>query len=256
GSKRKDGGAKPTNRGNGSDWGDKLKKKDKGKGPTSSSSDKAKQRDCFLCGGPHWARDCPQRHKLTAMIAKMNDEPPQETRLGAMHLEEEAKLANMRLLNTSKVVEKEPAGQASTTTQGMGIKQGGRLMVVNGEVNEVPTRLLVDTGASHNFLARREAKALGVKFTKVDGVVKSINSRAMPVYGRAWDVPIRLGKWKGKIDFLVIDIDDEDVVLGMEFLAKVRPFTVSDGMLTITSKGSEVGIKLAQAWNEMLGSHL
>ncbi|KAL2898037.1 Retroviral-like aspartic protease 1 [Bienertia sinuspersici] len=119
-------------------------------------------------------------------------------------------------------------------------------MVVNGEMNEVPTRLLVDMRASHNFLARREAKALGVKFTKVDGKVKSFNSRSMPVYGRAWDVSIRLGNWKGKIDFLVIDIDDEDVVLGMEFLAKVRPFTVSDGMLTITSKGSEVGIKLAQ----------
>ncbi|KAL2939761.1 U8 snoRNA-decapping enzyme [Bienertia sinuspersici] len=63
----------------------------------------------------------------------------------------------------------------------------------------------------------------------------------MPVYRRAWDVLTCLGKWKGKID-----TNDEDVVLGMEFLAKVRPFTVSDGMLTITSKGSEVGIKLAQ----------
>ncbi|CAO2836353.1 unnamed protein product [Amaranthus hypochondriacus] len=128
----------------------------------------------------------------------------------------------------------------------MDIKQGGSLMVINGEVNEVPTRLLVDTGAWHNFLAREEAKALGVKFPRVDGEMKAINSRATPVYGKAWNVPVRLGKWKAKVDFLVVDIDDEDMVLGMEFLHKVQPFRVSEGMITIKSKGSEIGIKLAQ----------
>ena len=24
--------------------------------------------DCFLCGGPHWARDCPKRKSLSAML--------------------------------------------------------------------------------------------------------------------------------------------------------------------------------------------
>uniref|UniRef100_A0A803MIG4 Uncharacterized protein n=1 Tax=Chenopodium quinoa TaxID=63459 RepID=A0A803MIG4_CHEQI len=166
--------------------------------------------------------------------------------MGAMVMNEDAQLANMRLLNTSRVEDDEPKERASSISSSTDIKQGGSLMIVNGEVNEVPTRLLVDTGASHNFLAREEAKALGVKFTRVDGEMKAINSRAMPVYGRAWGVAVRLGKWKGKVDFLVVDIDDEDVVLGMEFLHKVQPFRVSDGMITITSKGSEIGIKLAQ----------
>uniref|UniRef100_A0A803LRS6 Uncharacterized protein n=1 Tax=Chenopodium quinoa TaxID=63459 RepID=A0A803LRS6_CHEQI len=165
---------------------------------------------------------------------------------GEMVMNEDAQLANMRLLNTSRVEDDDLKGRASSKSSTTNIKQGGSLMIVNGEVNEVPTRLLVDTGASHNFLAKEEAKALGVKFTKVDGEMKAINSKATPVYGRAWGVPVRLGKWKGKVDFLVVDIDDEDVVLGMEFLHKVLPFRVSDGMITITSKGSEIGIKLAQ----------
>ena len=66
----------------------------------------------------------------------------------------------------------------------------------------------MDTKASHNYLAMREAKALGVKFTRVEGLLKAINSKATLVYGRAWDVPFRLGKWKGKVDFLVIDFED------------------------------------------------
>uniref|UniRef100_A0A803NF59 Uncharacterized protein n=1 Tax=Chenopodium quinoa TaxID=63459 RepID=A0A803NF59_CHEQI len=185
------------------------------------------------------------RQKLSAMIATEEESAP-TMRMGAMVMNEDAQLANMRLLNTSRVEDDDLKGRASPTSSTTNIKQGGSLMIVNGEVNEVPTRLLVDTGASHNFLAKEEAKALGVKFTKVDGEMKAINSEATPVYGKAWGVPVRLGKWKGKVDFLVVDIDDEDVVLGMEFLHKVLPVRVSDGMITITSKGSEIGIKLAQ----------
>uniref|UniRef100_A0A803N1Q1 Uncharacterized protein n=1 Tax=Chenopodium quinoa TaxID=63459 RepID=A0A803N1Q1_CHEQI len=200
---------------------------------------------CFLCEGSHLARNCPMRQKLSAMIATEEESAP-TMRMGAMVMNEDAQLANMRLLNTSRVEDDDLKGRASSTSGTTNIKQGGSLMIVNGELNEVPTRLLVDTGASHNFLAKEEAKALGVKFTKVDGEMKAINSEATPVYGRAWGVPVRLGKWKGKVDFLVVDIDDEDVVLGMEFSHKVLPFRVSDGMITITSKGSEIGIKLAQ----------
>ena len=67
-------------------------------------------------------------------------------------------------------------------------------MVVNGEVNHVDTRVLVDTGLSHNFLAIGEAKARGVRFTSAYGEMKAINLEAVPVYGRAWGVPIRLGE--------------------------------------------------------------
>ncbi|KAL2925365.1 Chromosome partition protein Smc [Bienertia sinuspersici] len=73
--------------------------------------------------GGHSARLCPQRSKLNAMIAVMEEkESENEGRMGAMRLEEEAKLANLRLLNASKVVEKEPTGHASMTTQGADIK--------------------------------------------------------------------------------------------------------------------------------------
>ena len=29
---------------------------------------------CFLCDGPHWARDCPKRKALSAMIEEMEQE--------------------------------------------------------------------------------------------------------------------------------------------------------------------------------------
>uniref|UniRef100_A0A803MIM2 Uncharacterized protein n=1 Tax=Chenopodium quinoa TaxID=63459 RepID=A0A803MIM2_CHEQI len=202
---------------------DKAKSKWESKGDDREGGKHSNPFKCFLCEGPHLARNCPVRQKLNSMIATEEESAP-TMRMGVMVMNEDAQFANMRLLNTSRVEDNEPNGRASSTSSNTGIKQGGSLMIVKGE----------------------EANALGVKFTRVDGEMKAMNSRATPVYERAWNVPVCLGKWKGKVDFLVVDIDDEDVVLGMEFLHKVQPFRVSDGMITITSKGSEIGIKLAQ----------
>ncbi|CAO2837704.1 unnamed protein product [Amaranthus hypochondriacus] len=112
------------------------------------------------------------RQKLSAMIATGEESAP-TMRIGAMVMNEDARFANMRLLNISRVKNNEPKVRASSISSSTDIKQGESLMVINGEVNEVPTRLLVDTGtSSHNFLAREEAKALRVKFTRVDGEMR------------------------------------------------------------------------------------
>ena len=39
---------------------------------------------CFLCDGPHWARDCPKRKALHAMIKEREQED--ETHMGSMQL--------------------------------------------------------------------------------------------------------------------------------------------------------------------------
>ena len=42
--------------------------KDKGKSRDMRSSDKPNDNKCFLCDGPHWARNCPQRRALSALL--------------------------------------------------------------------------------------------------------------------------------------------------------------------------------------------
>ncbi|RVW58436.1 hypothetical protein CK203_114983 [Vitis vinifera] len=39
---------------------------------------------CFLCDGPHWARNCPKRKALSAMIEEREQED--ETHMGSMQL--------------------------------------------------------------------------------------------------------------------------------------------------------------------------
>ncbi|KAA0060453.1 hypothetical protein E6C27_scaffold22G002800 [Cucumis melo var. makuwa] len=48
--------------------------------------------------------------------------------------------------------------------------------------------------------------------------MKAVNSVALPIVGLVKRTTIKLGGWKGLVDFVVVKIDDFDVVLGMEFL--------------------------------------
>ncbi len=151
---------------------------------------------CFLCNGPHWARECPKRQALSALIQE------KET--------EEAHVGSLQLLNA---IHSKP----TVKTHG---DQG--LMFVEMCVNGKPTRALVDTGATHNFVSVEEAKRLGLKPTKETGWLKAVNSEAKPLHGMARGVDMQIGSWSGKIDLTVAPMDDFQVVLGMDFLGKVK----------------------------------
>uniref|UniRef100_A0A803LJU2 Eukaryotic translation initiation factor 3 subunit G N-terminal domain-containing protein n=1 Tax=Chenopodium quinoa TaxID=63459 RepID=A0A803LJU2_CHEQI len=220
GNKGKGGGAKPTERSyNGSK---SSKKKDKEK---FYSDRKSKRLDCFLCGGDHWARECPQKRKLNAIMATSPGESSGD----------EAHMGTLRLCNSVKATVEEPKEDkdlAKVCTLPRDKKP--YLMFVEAIVGGKASKALVDTGATHNFVTLKEATRLGLKFTKKKGSLKTVNTIPAPIHGVARGVPLQLSEWEGAVDFTVVDMDDFNLVLGLEFMDSVRPFTFEeDGSLTI-----------------------
>ncbi|KAJ0894123.1 putative nucleotidyltransferase, Ribonuclease H [Helianthus annuus] len=161
-----------------------------------------KENKCFICDGPHYARECPKRASLHAMIAQAE----------GGHEEEDVCMGSMQILTAIKaMVETRPSPN-----------KGLQFVQANILGNQV--RALVDTGASHNFMSIEEARRLGVKFAKGAGAMKTVNTNAKPIHGEAKDVQIRIGEWAGLINFSIVEMDDFKVVLGMEFFDKVRAF--------------------------------
>lgn len=68
-------------------------------------------------------------------------------------------------------------------------------MYVDIKVNGEPIRAMVDTGATHNYLASTEVERLGLTLEKGYGRVKAINSAAQPVSGIAKSVLIKVGPY-------------------------------------------------------------
>ncbi|KAK9697760.1 hypothetical protein RND81_08G059700 [Saponaria officinalis] len=177
---------------------------------TTFSDGKLKNRNCFLCGGPHLVREFPQRQKLNALALKMGENESVKIKMGALRMVQEGeplRLGAMRLLNSTRVVENKPRVKATTTNEGTCNKYKGNLLTVNWEVNDVRTRVLIDSGATHNYVALRVAKDMDIRYTKSGGELKAVNSSSTPIYGVAYQAPIRLGKWKGKAKFMVVDMD-------------------------------------------------
>ncbi|KAL5808962.1 hypothetical protein ACOSQ3_029653 [Xanthoceras sorbifolium] len=201
---------------------------DKGKGPYKppSGKDKGKQKEgqgkkdikpktnCFLCDGPHWARECPKRKAINALV----DEREKEM--------EESHMGSLRTLTAIK------AQPTPKTRRSQG------LMYLDVHINGKATRVMVDTGATNSFVSEEEARRLGLKVSKETGWLKAVNSKARPLIGMARGVSISMGNWNGKIDLTVAPMDDFEVVLGMDFLEQVKvvplPFLRSVAILEDT----------------------
>ncbi|CAN6571533.1 unnamed protein product [Malus baccata var. baccata] len=197
------GDSKPTGkRGNHERSGGEHKPKDKAetskpKEKKADKHDKSKgkswQPTCYLCDGPHMMRDCPQKKALKAMAFKEDKaEDSNDARMGCI-----------RLLNVIQTTLPQPKAQV----------EGGSLFV------DVKT-------ATHNFMTSEEATRLGLRVTKEPGSVKTVNSAATPIVGVARNVQVDNGTWKGRIDFTVVKMDDYGVVIGLEFMDKVRAFPI------------------------------
>ena len=131
-----------------------------------------------------------------------------------MILEKEKKggahVGSLQLLNALK------AKPVPKTPQSKG------LMYVEALVNGKATNALMDTSATHNFVSKDEVKRLELQASKEGGWLKAINSAAKPSQGVAHRVTMHIGSWEGRVDFTVAPMDYFKMVLGMDFLQKVK----------------------------------
>nr|KAJ0202689.1 hypothetical protein LSAT_V11C500251950 [Lactuca sativa] len=117
------------------------------------------------------------------------------------------KYVESNVVTSKKEVEDEWDAEALCAIEENKTKRG-RLMFVDARVNGGYTKALVDTGASHNFLVEDEAKKLGIKYIKIPGRLKVVNSLSKPIIGVAYGVPLKIAEWEGTIDLTVVHMDD------------------------------------------------
>ncbi|RVW98465.1 Transposon Tf2-8 polyprotein [Vitis vinifera] len=169
---------------------------------------------CFICNGPHRAKDCPKREKLSALVTaedKGDSDPETPPRVNPL-----------QLLN---VIHGETPVQKS-------------LMHIHAIVNGVKVKALVDSGATHNFVATKEAARLGLRLEEDTSRIKAVNSKAQKIQGVAKNVPMKIGDWEGMCSLLCVPLDDFDLILGVDFLlrAKVALIPHLGGLMVLEEK--------------------
>jgi len=105
------------------------------------------------------------------------------------------------------------------------LSEGGTskgLSYVQVEMNGNGAEAMLDIGATHNFVDEYMVQQLGLKVIKCPSKIKAVNSEAKPFFGIAFVVKFKVGEWTGMVNFLIMQLDDFDVILGDEFFVVVK----------------------------------
>ena len=133
-------------------------------GERATSSQATKPLRCYICDGPHRARDYPKKEMLNGIIAEDGENNGSEI---------PTRVNPLQLLNVIR---------AEVTHRGLmyvELLTGGQKIVA-----------LVDNGATHNFISTKETARLKLKLTKDDNKIKAMNSQAQETHGMTKNVAI------------------------------------------------------------------
>ena len=98
------------------------------------------------------------------------------------------------------------------------------------------------------------ASKLGLEISKAGGTIKAVNSSPTPIDSIAPKVDVSIGEWHGEENLTVVTMDDFDVVLGLEFLDKVKVVLVpyTNTMCILEERACTVLIKQENVSSKML----
>jgi len=176
-------------------------------------------RGCFACHGPHYVQDCPLRRQVSSMKIEGN-------------------IGETQWISTPEkgktLLECDTLGGS---TEGVTLSKG--LMYVQCNINDHDVKAFVDTRATHNFIQMETVKRFRLNISPSDYIMKYVNTVASRSHGVAKNVTIGFDAWKGNVDFLVITLDDFEVILGDEFLGKAKVMVLPHlGGILIGDEGS------------------
>ena len=97
------------------------------------------------------------------------------------------------------------------------------LIRLAGFVGPTPASILIDCGASGNFLSEGFATSHGLALSTSDKLVKLADGLARPAAGTARAVRVRVGTYVDALDLTVTQLGGYDVILGMPWLIEHEP---------------------------------
>ncbi|XP_070013049.1 uncharacterized protein [Nicotiana sylvestris] len=161
---------------------------------------------CWTCGGPHIAKNCPNRERVNALLATENnwDGVGQEVVVALVN--------PLQLLNVISLVN---ATSNETNPHSL-------LMHIEMKIGEKGMIAMVDTGATHTFVSSSLVHKYGLSVSKYPSYMKTVNAKAQAIVGMAYNIPMSIGNWKGKVNLMVISLEDFEVILGIDFMRKNR----------------------------------
>ncbi|GAU37038.1 hypothetical protein TSUD_207440 [Trifolium subterraneum] len=211
---------------------------DRWKGVRSLHSDEMAERRakglCFKCGGRFHPtlHKCPESSMRVLILGdgeRLND----EGEIVAVEVEEGCE------------VEEEVDAECKILGV-LGSLGEYRTMKIGGKLEGVDVVILIDSGASHNFVSTKLASALGLSITPtVERKIRLGDGHKIASKGVCEGMVILVGEIEIAVDALVLDLGGLDVILGVSWLSTLGKVMMDWKFLTMqfTYQGKQIVLK-------------
>ncbi|KAJ0818857.1 putative nucleotidyltransferase, Ribonuclease H [Helianthus annuus] len=174
--------------------------------------DRRKKGLCFRCGqqyGP--AHKCPEGKLRILLLGDDESDTSEGENFNFEHGGQPELVSGTETL-TRTCMALEFAGS-------LAICGGAKTLKFEGALLGIPICILVDSGATHNFVSRRLVAALGLSSSTFDGIrIKLGDGHFVFVTERCCNISVHVGPCIFVVNALVFDTGNLDMVLGMEWL--------------------------------------
>lgn len=133
------------------------------------------------------------------------------------------------------MVESEEEEEVECNCMGVLGRMGGyQTMKIEGKIANVDLLVLIDSGASHNFISPKVTSALGLKITPVAAKrIKLGDGHRVIVNGMCKGVKMKLGMIEVVVDALVLELGGLDMVFGVAWLSTLGEVVMDWKLLTM-----------------------
>ncbi|MCH81106.1 RNA-directed DNA polymerase (Reverse transcriptase), partial [Trifolium medium] len=159
---------------------------------------------CFKCGGPfHPMHQCPDK-QLRLLVIEDEEEEEGEARVLAVEVEEE---------------KEDEKGEMSVLDLHHIAHENHQTMKFQGTIYGVEVLILIDSGATHNFISQRLVHHMDWSVENTPQMqVKLGNGVQIAAQGRCKKLEMYIGDFKINQDVHLFELGGIDVVLGIEWL--------------------------------------
>ncbi|XP_052725275.1 uncharacterized protein LOC108335028 [Vigna angularis] len=178
---------------------------------------------CFRCGGPFApSHRCAERSLRVLLLAE----------------DEEGDVSEEGVDQEEKLLELSACSAEGLTSP--------KTMKLTGKIGERRVVVLIDSGASHNYISRRITKELKLPITNTPSYPVSLgDGHKRMTRGRCEKIRVSLEEATVEEEFYVLELGGVDVILGVAWLAKLGEVMINWGEMTMVynREGKKVMIK-------------
>ncbi|KAJ7979043.1 Gag-asp_proteas domain-containing protein [Quillaja saponaria] len=157
---------------------------------------------------------CPQKTALNALQASVRKAPQSHADEDEDEDESDEDQPRMGALRFIGALMKHAESSKKSGDKG--------LMFVKGHLGRKPaTSVMLDTGATHNFVSETEAKKLGLKLEKDSDRMKAVNSKSLPIAGQANSLLI-MGKQPAMMPAVIKQLGEIKHMSALQFKKAVK----------------------------------